>query len=80
MSGKIAGQCMQPPSRHVYICGSFGKVKPCQLPSKSSRMVRLDARLATSVKKGLQSLVPEYLNHRAKLYSVAFRMLIKISH
>lgn len=73
-AGQIAGQGMQPPSRHVHIRRRFGQVKPGELPTKPSRMVRLDTCLAATFKKRLQPLVPERLNHTTTLYSVAFHM------
>jgi len=80
LPGKSAGQSMQPPSRHVHVRRRFGEVKPDQLPSKPSRMVWLDACFAAGFKKGLESLVPERLNHTMKLYSVAFRMSTLYAH
>ena len=59
MPGKVALQGMQRPARQIHILGLLRLVESGQLPGQLGRMGGLNARLATSLEKGLQPLVTE---------------------
>lgn len=59
MPGKVAVQRVQAPAGQVHILGLLRLVESGQLPGQLGRMGGLNARLATSLEKGLQPLVTE---------------------